>query len=205
MSSEYFKQKADKWYEDDWNRISSNLYTSVTELGPAPLMSRNTSYEGSPGEFELEFGVETIDNVPAIGIPQDIQSLSLDRPVLFGEASCDDPSRNDNRSIQSNKSPEPSGGVEYIDEETNNLYIPGNIIHLYTDNGVYRAAACDFNFESFGEMKLYQNMISDHSMRNYRENIRSALHLAQKTDARFKNGLKSLVPEWQVRSTQITN
>lgn len=165
------------------------MYTSVTELGPAPIMSRNTSYDESAGNFELDLGVYVTDDIPSVAIPEAVQSMEVDRPILFGDTGRSADISNRSSISPQSKLKDSNGDDRKIDEESSTLCIPGDIVHLYVDNGVFRATICDFNFESFNEMKLYQNMISDHSMRNYRENIRSALFLAQQMP---------LIPEWQV-------
>ncbi|EQC26975.1 hypothetical protein SDRG_15190 [Saprolegnia diclina VS20] len=51
--------------------------------------------------------------------------------------------------------------------DNNELFVPGQIVHLYHTHGVYDAAFVDRDCDALGKIHIFENMLSDHLGRNY--------------------------------------
>ncbi|KDO16219.1 hypothetical protein SPRG_18244, partial [Saprolegnia parasitica CBS 223.65] len=63
------------------------------------------------------------------------------------------------------ETPTPTLGDEI--DDPNELFVPGQVIHLYYTHGVYEAAFVDRNCDALGKIHVFENMLSDHLGRNY--------------------------------------
>lgn len=52
-----------------------------------------------------------------------------------------------------------------------NMYVPGRIIHIYSDNGAYKATFVPRNFKALRRISLAGNMLTDHTARAYYESL----------------------------------
>lgn len=51
------------------------------------------------------------------------------------------------------------------------MYVPGRIIHIYSDNGAYKATFVPRNFKALRRISLAGNMLTDHTARAYYESL----------------------------------
>ena len=65
--------------------------------------------------------------------------------------------------------------------------------------GILVASHCDYRFLQFNEIKLYLNMVDDHSMHNYRLSIGDAVRWrGLRVQTEEKSDAARQPPEWQV-------
>lgn len=83
--------------------------------------------------------------------------------------------------------------VSTLMEDPKELYIPGEVTHVYFRKGIYEAVHVDRKCDALAHIPVFQNMLSDHLGRNYL----SALRIVR--DARKMN---PTLPEWIPFSTK---
>jgi len=74
-------------------------------------------------------------------------------------------------------------GIQASDVEETKFFLPGEIIHLYRENGLSRAALVPFSHETLLHFTISQDMLNDHKLDSYNEALRQACIMEPTTSA----------------------
>jgi hypothetical protein len=112
---------------------------------------------------------------------EDIGSIEIENMKNRNKSSLDVPSSSSDEPLMHNDVPSPEYcGLDDVDGtdilvlgETPlpKMYVPGRIIHIYSDNGAYKATFVPRSFKAIRRISLAGNMLTDHTARAYYESL----------------------------------
>ncbi|EQC26976.1 hypothetical protein SDRG_15191 [Saprolegnia diclina VS20] len=160
-----------KAFRDDWKNTALEDWTAVKSRVKsvwAPRKREWATMEAARTRGTLLPTSET----PLVNAATPSREAAVDAWTLTRSNLVDKYSESNGSSPKAPETPQTTDkeGDDGRAMETDNaveLFVPGQIVHLYHTHGVYDAAFVDRDCDALGKIHIFENMLSDHLGRNY--------------------------------------